>query len=94
MKVTMVKPDALIEVKVGTGFLKKIQGVFIHLLANKTEEELATLSKELEKQEESEDEWIESVKTLSILIRTLEEEAIKQNLVYEDDYENVIKEKD
>lgn len=86
----MIKKDAVINIKVGVGFLKKIQEALIDISSSYTEEEMDNLKNLIENKEELPEPWMNTVYTLSLLIRSIEEEAINQNLTYEEDVDNII----
>lgn len=85
----MIKKDAVITVKIGTGFLKKLQEALIDVSSNHTEEEVKELQTLVENKSELTEPWMETVVTLTMLIRAIEEEAVTQNLVYDEDIDTV-----
>ncbi len=90
----MIKKDAVINVKIGTGFLKKIQDILIEMTSSRTEEEMDVFKTCLENKTAFPESWMENAYTLILLIRSIEEESISQGLTYEEDITNVIKQLD
>lgn len=90
--VTMLKKDAIINLKVGTGFVQKIQQVLSGLTSERTEEELDQFKTLVEKGEtEFDEDWMDHVYTLSAFIRIIEMEAINQGATYEQDVDAINK---
>ena len=85
----MLKPDAVITVKIGTSFIKRLQNALMDSSAGKTEEDLANLHSLIEKNEELTEPWMNTVFTLSLLVKSIEEEGMLQGFVYEEDIENI-----
>jgi len=88
-KVTLLKKDALVSIKIGTGFLKKLQDALMDVSANRSEEELKELENLIKVKKELTESWMDTVFTLSLLIRSIEEEALNQGLTYEEDVDNL-----
>jgi hypothetical protein len=88
-KVTLLKKDALVSIKIGTGFLKKLQDALMDVSANRSEEELKELENLIKEKKELTESWMDTVFTLSLLIRSIEEEALNQGLTYEEDVDNL-----
>lgn len=84
-KVKMIKKDAVIKVSIGVGFLKKIQEALIEVSSNYTPEQLETFKKLIEKNETLSEPWMETLLTLSYLIKAIEEEANIQGFIYEEE---------
>jgi len=85
----MLKPDAVITIKVGTAFIKRIQNALLDVSAGKTEEDLANLHSLIENKEELTEPWMNTVFTLSLLVKSIEEEGISQGFVYEEDVDKI-----
>ena len=85
----MIKPDAVITLKMGTAFIKRVQNALLDVSAGKTEEDLAQLHSLIEKKEELTEPWMNTVFTLSLLVKSLEEEGILQGFVYEEDIDKI-----
>jgi hypothetical protein len=88
-KIKMLKPDAVITIKVGTAFIKRIQNALLDVSAGKTEEDLANLHSLIENKEELTEPWMNTVFTLSLLVKSIEEEGISQGFVYEEDVDKI-----
>lgn len=88
-KIKMLKPDAVITLKMGTAFIRRVQNALLDVSAGKTEEELAQLHGLIEKKEELTEPWMNTVFTLSLLVKSIEEEGILQGFVYEEDVNNI-----
>jgi hypothetical protein len=84
-EITMIKKDASVNITMGTGFILKIQQMLPHLIENVTSEQIAEYKKLLEEGvEDFPEPWMEHVKTLTILISTIEIEAVKQGATYKE----------
>jgi hypothetical protein len=88
-KVTLLKKDALVSIKVGTGFLKKLQDALMDVSADHSEEKLKELENLIKEKKELTEPWMDTIYTLSLLIRSIEEEALNQGLTYEEDVDNL-----
>lgn len=86
----MIKKDAIIDVKIGTGFIKKLQDALIEVSSKRTEEEIKAFGTLVENKSELPEPWMETIYTLSLLIRSIEEQAIEQNATYEEDIDTVL----
>lgn len=89
-KIQMLKKDAVVDIKIGTGFLKKLQEALIEVSSNHTEEEVNQFRQLVDSKSELTEPWMETVLTIITLVKAIEEEAIKQGLVYDEDVDNVI----
>ena len=85
----MLKPDAVITIKVGTAFIRRVQNALLEVSAGKTEEDLANLYSLIEKKEELTEPWMNTVFTLSLLVKSIEEEGELQGFVYEEDADKI-----
>lgn len=85
-KMTLIKKDALIELKVGTSFVSRLQKLMIGILADKTPEEIQKYN-ELCNQNTLEfpESWMEDLTTVNALLMTIEQEAKKSGQTYEVD---------
>jgi len=88
-KIKMLKPDAIITLKMGTAFIRRVQDALLDVSAGKTEEQLAQLHSLIEKKEELTEPWMNTVFTLSLLVKSIEEEGILQGFVYEEDIDKI-----
>lgn len=88
-KATLLKKDALISIKIGAGFLKKLQDALIDVCSTHSEEELKQLEELIVEKKDLPESWMDTVYTLSLLIRSIEEEALNQKLTYEEEIDNI-----
>ena len=88
-KIKMLKPDAIITLKMGTAFIRRVQNALLEVSAGKTEEDLANLYSLIEKKEELTEPWMNTVFTLSLLVKSIEEEGELQGFVYEEDADKI-----
>lgn len=96
-KIKMIKKDAVVDIKIGAGFLQKIQKIMFYIAAQLTPEQVEQFKKEAESFKEGSEfseEWMDHLTTISILIKEVEKEADKQGFVYEDNIDNVIPKED
>ena len=84
-KIKVIKPEAVIDIKIGTGFLQRIQHVLIFLSKDLTPEQLAQYKKEADEKIPFTEEWMEHVTTLATLLKELEVNADTQGFSYEID---------
>lgn len=89
---TMIKKDAVLEMKVGTGFFQKLQNLLFFMLSQLTPEQVDQFKKESSAGTELSEEWMHHVTTLSVLIQSLEQSAINSGNTYEKEFEEGIKE--
>ena len=83
--IKMVKHDALIEIKIGTGFLQKLQQMLLFITKDVTTEDLEKYKQEAELKQDFSEEWMEHLTTMSILITEIETKAEEQGFIYEND---------
>ena len=91
----MIKQDAIIKIEIGTGFLQKIQKLFVFLINDLTPEQLELYKKEAETKKPEEDfseEWMEQLSTLFILLKEIETKANDQGFTYEEEIISTTKE--
>ena len=86
-KVTMIKKDAVVNIPIGTPFLLKLQQLLGFIVQDLSTEQIEEFKSLVEKNPTGElpELWMEHLKTVSILITSIEREAIKQELTYEQD---------
>jgi hypothetical protein len=92
-KIKMIKKDAVIDLKVGTGFIQKLQKVLMQVAADLTPEQLEQYKKEAVSVSNGEDfteDWMDTLTTISLLIREIETEADKQGHTYEGSIEDIM----
>ena len=92
-KIKMIKKEASIEIKVGAGFLQKIQKLLFFIAANVSEEEIEQYKKEAENSQKPDfeftEDWMNHITTLSILLKEIETKAEEQGFVYEEDIDKI-----
>lgn len=93
-KIKMIKKDAIIDVKIGTGFIQKLQQLLMHIASEITPEQLEQYKQESANfkdiSHEFSEPWMNSLITISILLRDIESEAIIQGKTYEGSIEDAI----
>jgi hypothetical protein len=89
MKITKIKADAIVSIKIGTGFLQNLQKVMIDLISDKSVEDLDQLKLAIEDFEKNKvefsEQWMESIHTLTVLIKEIESALIKEGHTYEEE---------
>ena len=80
-----LKKDAIVSIKIGTGYLQQIASIITFLVEGKTQEDLKNIEEKIKNKEELEP-WMAAIATLQVLIRTVFEEADKEGLV---EYKNI-----
>jgi hypothetical protein len=83
--IKMIKPEAIIEIKIGTGFLQQIQNLLVYLAKDLTPEQLDQYKKEAEEKIPFTEEWMNHVTTISTLLKELEIKADEQGFAYDMD---------
>ena len=81
----MIKPEAVVDIKIGTGFLQQIQHLLIYLAKDLTPEQLAQYKKEADEKIPFSEEWMTHITTISILLKEIELRAEEQGFGYEMD---------
>lgn len=93
-KIKMIKKNAIIDVKIGTGFIQKLQQLLIYIASELTPEQLEQYKKETadfkDISHEFSEPWMNSLTTISILLRDIESEASIQGKTYEGSIEDAI----
>lgn len=89
-KVTMIKSDAVVNVSIGSAFLKRIQRLTIQIVSERSEEEIEEFKKLIQDQtlEELPEQWMETLLVANTLVRAIETEAINSGQTYEKDVED------
>jgi hypothetical protein len=82
--VTLIKADAMIDIKIGAGFLQKLQQVLTSMVDERSEEELQAFN-QLNALDSADypEPWMENLVTIFSLIKTIEEAAAVQGLTYD-----------
>ena len=84
-KIKMIKPDAIIDIKIGTGFLQQIQQLLMFLAKDLTPEQLEQYKKEADEKVPFTEEWMSHITTISILLKEIETKADEQGFTYEEE---------
>jgi hypothetical protein len=86
-KVTMIKSDAVVNVAIGSAFLKKIQKLTVQIVSEKSEEEINKFKELIQDTslEELPEQWMETLLIVNTLVRAIETEAINSGQTYEQD---------
>lgn len=94
-KVKMIKKDAVVDIKIGAGFLQKIQKIMFYIAAELTPEQVEQYKTEAENFKEGSEfseDWMDHLTTISILIKEVEARADEQGHIYEEDINNIMPE--
>lgn len=86
-----LKKDAIVPIKIGTGFLQQIGAIIPILLENKSQEDVAKIEKLIQDKQELEP-WMSAIATIQILVKTVFEEADKEGMVEYRFVDDVLKE--
>lgn len=89
--VPYLKKDAIVTIKIGTGFLEQIGSIIPILLEGKSQEDVAKIEKLIQDKQELEP-WMGAIGTIQVLIRTVFEEADKEGFVEYKPLEDFVKE--
>lgn len=84
-KIKMIKPDAIIDIKIGTGFLQQIQHLLMFLAKDLKPEQLEQYKKEADEKITFTEEWMSHVTTVSILLKEIETKADEQGFSYDEE---------
>jgi hypothetical protein len=83
--IKMIKPDAIVDIKIGTGFLQQIQNLLMYLAKDLTTDQLAQYKKEAEEKIPFSEEWMTHITTISILLKEIEIKADEQGFAYDEE---------
>lgn len=83
--IKMIKKDASIQVTFGSGFIQKIQAIVVHMVNERTDEELAEFQRLATAKEELTLEWMEHLSTMMLLMNEIETKAEEQGFTYDAD---------
>ena len=89
-KVKLFRHNAIIDIKIGTGFLQKLQQMLVFLTIDRTAEELETYRQLNEENQGFTEPWMDHLTTLSVLLKEIETKAEEQGFTYEGDIEDTI----
>jgi hypothetical protein len=73
----IIVPTALVDIKMSSGYYKRIQDLVGHLIAGKTADELKSANEQI-KNQKIEDSWVEHYETMLILCKEFEERCKEQ----------------
>jgi len=73
-KIELIKPDAIIDVKIGSQFLKDLQAVLLYLTSLEPVAKLQQVMNKVNNEAEM-DDWEKSIYTILVLVSTAEENA-------------------
>lgn len=90
--VKMLKHDALIPIKFGTGFVQRLQSMMMSLASQRTEEEIQLFQKLLKEGQELPEAWMEHIETLSILLKEIDQSAEANGFIIEKSIDDLINE--
>ena len=83
--IKMIKQDASIQVTFGSGFIQKIQAIVVHMVNERTDEELAEFQRQAIAKEELTLDWMEHLSTMMLLMNEIEIQAEEQGFTYDAD---------
>lgn len=83
--IKMIKQDAAIKVTFGSGFIQKIQAIVVHMVNERTDEELAEFQRLVTEKEELSLDWMEHLSTMMLLMNEIEVQAEEQGFTYDAD---------
>lgn len=96
-KITMIKKDAIVSIKVSAAFLQRLQKVMFSIAFDKTPEEMLNFREQADKIRSEQnyipeftEEWMNEMFTMSILINEIESTLIKEGHTYEEEIEDPI----
>jgi hypothetical protein len=93
-KIKMLKHDAIIIVKISTGFLQKLQAVLNYFIEKTTPEDIKRFNEEVSQIKGTfnfSEPWMQHMYIIGLLIREIEREGIEQGFSYEMDIEAIEK---
>lgn len=86
-----LKKDAIVSIKIGTGFLEQMAAIIPILLDGKSQEDVSKIEKLVQDKQPLEP-WMSAIGTIQVLIRTVFEEADKEGFVEYKPLEDFVKE--
>ena len=91
-KVTKIKNDAIVSIRISAAFLQRIQKVMFSLAMDKTPEEVEDFKNQADKLREQQnynpqftEDWMDNVFTMSVLINEVESTIVKEGHTYEEE---------
>lgn len=87
--VKMIKSDAIIDIKISTGFMQKLHQLLMYIVKDLTQEDL-NLYKELnESKQPFTEDWMDALTVVSVLLKELEVKAEEQGFTYDSDLSEI-----
>jgi len=86
-----LKKDAIVSIKLGTGFVQQIGAIIPILLEGKSQDDVAKIEKLIQDKQPLEP-WMAAIANIQVLIRTVFEEADKEGMVEYRSVEEMLKE--
>ena len=83
--IKMIKSDAAIQVTFGSAFIQKIQAIVVHMVNERTDEELTEFQRLAVAKEELTLDWMEHLSTMMLLMNEIEVQAEEQGFTYDAD---------
>lgn len=77
--IEVIKPEAIVNIKMSTGYYRRVQEATLHIVEGKTKEELEASLEEI-KSNKVTSEWVKHYQTLLILCKEFETQAKADNL--------------
>lgn len=91
-KITVIKGDAVVSIKIGAGFLQKLQKIMINIISDKSAEDLDVFKQAMESRKDNNadlpEPWMDDLSTLTILINEIETTLIKEGFTEEQEIED------
>ncbi len=94
-KVTMIKKDAVVTIKVSAPFLQRLQKLMVAIALEKSPEEMQNFKEQADKirtelnyTPEFTEDWMDDIFTLSILINEIESTLIKEGFTYDQEIDD------
>lgn len=88
-KITMIKKDAIISIKISSGFLQMLQRTMMFIVTDKTEEDLENFKKAVEEHESTNEDfpetWMDSLFTMTVLIKEIETSFINEGETFDEE---------
>jgi len=83
--IKMIKSDAAIQVTFGSAFIQKIQAIVVHMVNERSDEELAEFQRLAMAKEDLTLDWMEHLSTMMLLMNEIETKAEEQGFTYDAD---------
>lgn len=84
-KVIVIKKEAMVPITLGTGMIQRLQKIFAFIVTNVSPEDIELYKELVGNNKPVTEEWMEHLTTISMLLVSLEEQAIKTGQTYEED---------